>query len=96
MLFGYECQKCSKRFDADFPIGTAPRSTRCPTCKGLGKRVYEGTSIAIKIGGHTSLSSNFGEQMKKKNTDAAHRMKGRTAPKLVGYDYGGGKVVETK
>ena len=96
MLFGYECQKCHKRFDADFPIGKATRMAPCPFCKGTGKRVYEGTSIAVKINGHTSMSSTFGEQMKKRNTEAAHRMKGRKPPKLVGYDYGGGKVVEAR
>jgi hypothetical protein len=32
--------------------------------------------------------------MKAKNDAAARRMKGRIAPKLVGYDYGSGKVVE--
>jgi hypothetical protein len=56
--------------------------------------VYEGTSIAIKIGGHTSLSSSFGEQMKKKNMDAAHRMKGRIAPKLLGYKHRDGSIKE--
>ena len=95
MLFGYECEKCHRRFDVDFPIGKAPRITKCTTCSGSGKRVYEGMSIAVRVNGHTSLSSNFGEQMKKRNADAAHRMKGRVAPKLLGYDYGG-KVVEAK
>jgi len=95
MVFGYECDKCKKRFDADFPIGKAPRVAAC-SCGGKGKRVYAGMSIAVRINGHTSLSSSFGEQMKKRNADAAHRMKGRTAPKLLGHDYGGGKVVEAK
>lgn len=96
MLFGYECGKCNKRFDADYPIGKAPRTAPCPSCKGSGKRVYAGMSIAVKINGHTSLSTSFGEQMKKKNMDAAHRMKGRTAPKLLGHQYADGSIKEAR
>lgn len=93
MQFGYECEKCKKRFDVDFPIGKATRTVPCSTCGGLGKRVYEGMCIAVKIDGHTSMSSGFGEQQKKRNLQAAKRMAGRKAPvRLVAHDYGNGDI----
>ena len=98
MLFPYECQKCSRRFDGEFPVGTAPRETRCPVCKGLSKRVYEGMSIMLRTkgtGGGISRGSSFGEQMKKKNEQAGRRMRvNRTAPKLLGYSHADGRVTE--
>jgi predicted nucleic acid-binding Zn ribbon protein len=92
MLFGYECEKCSKRMDADFPVGKAPRTVRCTSCGSTSKRVYEGTSISLKIDGHYARTSTFGEQMKKRNEAAAGRMRGRTAPKLLGYQHADGSV----
>ncbi len=93
MIFGFECEKCHKRFDADFPIGKAPRTTSCSTCGGVGKRVYEGMCVAVKINGHTSMTSNFGEQQKRKNLQASKRMAGRKAPvRLAAYDYGNGDI----
>lgn len=95
MFFPFQCQKCHKKFDGEFPIGKAPRETPCPTCKGTSKRVYEGTSIAVKIGGSFVHSSSFGEQMKNRNLQAAHRMKGRVAPvRLKAWDHGGGDIRE--
>ena len=95
MLFGYQCEKCNKRFDVSLPIGKAPRTTPCPHCGGQGRRVYEGVSISVKVDGHFARSSTVGEEMLKKNRQAAERQKGRKAPvRLTGYDFGGGKVVE--
>ena len=97
MLFPYQCQKCGNRFDGDFPIGKAPRKAPCPSCKGDSKRIYEGLSVAVKIGGHFCKTSKFGEQMKQKNEAAAHRMKGRKAPvRLTAWDHGGGDVRDAK
>lgn len=94
MIFSYECSKCNKRFEGEFPIGKAPRVLECPICNGEGKRIYSGMNIVFKINGHTSLSSNYGEQLKKKNEAAAYRMQGREAPKLLGYKYSDGSVKE--
>lgn len=100
MIFSYECQKCKKRFDGEFPIGKAPRATACPYCKGVGKRLYEGMSIMLKVNGANggiNRTSGFGELMKSKNAAAADRMKGKKPPMRVkAYDYGNGKVVEAK
>jgi putative FmdB family regulatory protein len=98
MLFPYECQKCSKRFDSEFPIGRAPRGTRCPACKGMSRRVYSGTSIMLKANGANggiSRSSSFGEEMKTRNTEAGRRMRrNRTPPKLLGYSHTDGRITE--
>lgn len=94
MLFPYQCQKCEKRFDGDFPIGQAPRQTSCPSCDGEGKRIYEGLSLGVKIGGNT-IHRTFGEQMKSRNAQAAHRMKGNRPPvRPIAHDYGNGDVRE--
>jgi len=96
MLFPYQCQKCSKRFDGDFPIGKAPREVPCPSCDGQGKRVYEGMSLSVRVGGRVH-SSSFGEQMKARNAEAGRRMKGRKPPvRVKAYDYGKGDVREVK
>jgi putative FmdB family regulatory protein len=93
MLFPFECSKCKNRFDEQFPIGKAPREVRCPKCKGLAKRVYSGMSIGVKIDGAFHRTSSFGEQMKEKNTKAAHRMQGKKAPvRLTAWDHGNGDV----
>jgi predicted nucleic acid-binding Zn ribbon protein len=98
MTFSYECQKCKKHFDTEFPEGKAPRGMKWPSCGGDGKRIYSGMSIMLKVNGvHGGINraSTFGEQMKSGNTQAGKRMRvNRTPPKLVGYNYGGGKVVE--
>ena len=95
MQFPFQCQKCQKRFDGDYPIGKAPRETRCPSCKGKSKRLYEGMSIAVKIDGDFRHSSSFGEQMRAKNLAAAERQKGRVAPvRLKAWDHGGGDIRE--
>jgi putative FmdB family regulatory protein len=98
MTFSYECQKCGKRFDSEFPVGKAPRGMKCPSCGGDGKRIYSGMSIMLKVSGaHGGINraTSFGESMKAKNAQAGKRMRmNRTPPKLVGYDYGGGKTVE--
>jgi predicted nucleic acid-binding Zn ribbon protein len=97
MIFPFQCQKCSKSFDEEFPIGKAPRVTPCPHCKGNGKRIYDGMCVAVKIGGAFCHSSTFGEQMKARNMQAAQRMKGRKAPvRLAAMDHGGGDVREVK
>lgn len=95
MQFPYQCQKCQKRFDGDYPIGKAPRETRCPSCKGKSKRLYEGMSIAVKIDGDFRHSRFFGEQMKERNMAAGKKMQGRTPGlKLVAHDYGQGDIRE--
>lgn len=95
MQFPYQCQKCNKRFDVEFPIGKATRETPCPFCKGKGKgkRIYEGMSVAVKIDGAFHRTSSFGEQMKARNAAAGQRMKGRKAPvRLTAWDHGNGDV----
>jgi hypothetical protein len=56
-------------------------------------------SVMLKTRGSNggiSRSSSFGEQQKSRNLAAEKRMRmNRTPPKLLGYDYGGGRVVET-
>ena len=97
MQFPFQCQKCQKRFDGDYPIGKAPRETRCPSCKGKSKRLYEGMSIAVKIDGDFRHSSSFGEQQKEKNLATAERQKGRTPGlRLAGYKYSDGRVEEAR
>ena len=97
MLFSFQCQKCMKKFDGEFSIGKAPRTTACPTCKGNSKRIYEGMSIAVKIGGSFAKSSTFGEQMKSRNLKAANRMKGqRPGLRPVAHDFGNGDIREVK
>lgn len=94
MLFPYMCSKCGKRFDGDFPIGKAPRGVPCPSCKSSSKRIYEGMSLSVKVSGRAP-SSTFGEQMKNRNLQAAHRMKGRKPPvRLAGYKMADGSVRE--
>lgn len=96
MLFSYECQKCGKRFDGEYPIGKAPRVTPCPACKSDSKRVYAGVSISVKVSGRAA-SSTFGEQMKARNLAAGHRMKGRKPPvRTTAHDYGNGDIREVK
>ena len=97
MLFPYQCKKCEKKFDGDFPVGKAPREVPCPDCKGTGKRVYEGMSFAVKIGGAIDRKSTFGENMKARNTQAAYRMQGKKSPvRLKAWDHGEGDVREVK
>ena len=95
MLFPYQCEKCGNKLDGDFPIGKAPRSMPC-TCGANAKRVYSGVSIAVSVHGVSSgRKMTFGEEMKQRNASAGKRMKGHKPPvKLVGYDYGDGKVKE--
>jgi len=94
MFFPFQCQKCKKRFDGEFPIGKAPRTAICPDCHGNAQRVYEGLSIGVKIAG-AAPTRTFGEEMKARNEKAAYRMKGRTAPvRTVAHDFGGGDVRE--
>ena len=97
MIFPYQCQKCNKRIELEFPIGKAPRQVDCDKCKGKANRVYEGMSIAVKINGSFCGTTNFGEQMKAKNIKAGEKMKGKKPGlKLAAYDYGGGDVREVK
>ena len=97
MLFPFQCQGCGKRFDGEYPIGKAPRVIPCPSCKKDAKRIYEGTSIAVKIGGSFCRSSSFGEQMKARNVQAGHRMKGQRPGLMpVAHDFGGGDIREIK
>jgi predicted nucleic acid-binding Zn ribbon protein len=93
MQFPFQCKKCGKRFDGEYPIGKAPRVTPCPSCKGTANRIYEGLSLSVKIGGDFLRSSKFGEEMKAKNSKAASKMRGRVPPvRRVATDYGNGKI----
>jgi putative FmdB family regulatory protein len=96
MTFVYVCGECGKRFEEEHSIGKAPRTVPCPACGKVGKRVYDGMSIAVRVGGHTSRST-FGEQMKSRNQAAGRRMQGRKPPvRVVAYDHGGGDVRAVK
>ena len=95
MQFPFQCKKCGKRFDGEYPIGKAPRVAPCLSCKGTANRIYEGLSLSVKIGGDFLRSSKFGEEMKAKNLKAASRQKGRKAPvRLAAYDHGNGDIRE--
>jgi len=95
MLFPYQCSKCSKRFEGDYPIGRAPRVVPCPFCGADGQRIYSGMSLFVRVSG--KHSSKFGEQMKARNLEAAKRMRGRKPPvRLKAYDYGNGNVREVE
>ena len=97
MQFPYQCQKCEKRFDADYPIGKAPRVVPCPSCGGDGKRIYEGMNVTVKTDGAFHRTSNFGEQMKHRNEKAGQRMRGKKpGMRLAAYDYGHGDIREVK
>ena len=86
MIFPYECQKCNKRQEQVYGIGKAPRTVPC-SCGGVAKRIYETTGLVFMVGGKPIRKSTFGESLKKKNLDAAYRMKGKKPPvRLVGYD----------
>jgi putative FmdB family regulatory protein len=94
MLYPYECQICEKKFDEVYKIGDAPRETVCPDCKGLAKRTYDNVGISFSQSVVTNPTT-FGEQMKARNREAAHRMKGREAPvRVTAYDHGNGDVRE--
>jgi len=96
MLYPYQCQECDKEFDEMYKMGTAPRETICPDCKGLAKRTYDnvGVSFAQSVVTHPTT---FGEQMKARNREAAHRMQGREAPvRVAAYDHGNGDIRECK
>jgi len=93
MLFPYQCVKCGRQFDGDWPIGKAPRTVPCPSCGGVGKRVYAGLSLGVRVVGGTPRA--FGERMKSRNLEAGERMKGRKPPvRVAAYDYGKGDVRE--
>ena len=93
MLFPFQCDKCGAKTDGDYPIGKAPRTAKCP-CGGVCRRVYAGTSLSVRVSGRTS-GSTYGEQMKSRNLQAAHRMKGRKPPvRLEGYKHRDGKIEE--
>ena len=97
MRFPFQCQKCGKKFDGEYPIGKAPRVTPCPSCKSDSKRIYDGISVAVKIGSDFARSSTFGEQMKARNMKAAQRMKGqRPGLRPVAHDFGNGDIREVK
>ena len=94
MQFPYQCDKCGRKVDGDYPIGQAPRTVPCSSCGGTCKKVYAGMSLSIRVDGRTR-GSTFGEQMKQRNVSAAHRMKGRKPPvRLLGYEHKDGSVVE--
>lgn len=94
MVYPYRCP-CGKSIEQEYPMGKNPREVPCPKCGQTAKRVYEGMSIAIKVGSSFARGSTFGEQMKAKNAAAGHRMKGRKPPvRLAGYKHMDGRVVE--
>jgi len=95
MIYPYACEACKNRVELNFPMGQNPREVSCPKCGKRARRVYEGMSIALKIGTSFSKNSTFGEHMKSKNLEAGKRMKGLKAPvRLQGYQMPNGKVVE--
>ena len=97
MQFPFQCKKCGKRFDGEYPIGKAPRVTPCPSCRGTANRIYEGLSLSVKIGGDFLRSSKFGEEMKAKNLKTKYRQQGKVPGlRLAAYDYGNGDVREVK
>jgi len=92
MLYDYECEKCEEVTEMNFRMGEAPRTVQC-RCGATAKRVYN--SFALGINGGINRKSTFGEEMKKRNEQAAKRMQGRDKPvRTVAHDYGGGDVRE--
>jgi putative FmdB family regulatory protein len=96
MIYPYSCEACKNRVELNFPMGQNPREVSCPKCGKRARRVYEGMSIALKIGNVFSKgnsTSTFGEQQKQRNRQAANRMRDKKPPvRLSAYDYGNGDV----
>jgi putative FmdB family regulatory protein len=95
MLYGYRCPKCSFSFDLVFSIGKATSTGKCPECGSDAKREFSPLSFKITGGSISAASSgkSFGQEMLKKNQDAAERMKGNKPPvRRVGTQYQDGRV----
>ncbi len=52
MIYSYECDKCQKEIDKDFPVGKAKKHIKC-SCGGKAERSY---SFGVKIPEATSLA----------------------------------------
>ena len=91
MKYEYHCRACSTAFDVDFPLGKAGPSVLCK-CGGLAKRVFSAVNFAVR-GGNVSAEKTFGQEMFRRNKDAARRMQGNKPPvRRVATDFGGGDV----
>ena len=90
MRYDFECSKCGKCTEHQFRMADVPAFVKCE-CGGTAKRVYNG--FALDMNGGLNRTSGFGESIKKKNDDAAKRMRGRTPQvRTKAYDYGNGDI----
>lgn len=100
MRYEYFCARCGEPFDAVHPLGAAPSTFPCPECRSDSRRVFTTAGFSVR-GGTMSVHPasrvrrSMGDEMLKRNRDAADRMRGRTPPvRRVATDYGSGRVVE--
>jgi len=90
MFYDFQCSKCGKCIERQFRMADVPRTVEC-SCGSTAKRVYNG--FALDMNGGLNRTSGFGESIKKKNDEAAKRMRGNAPPvKTIAYDYGGGDI----
>jgi len=96
MVYEYHCRECGIYFDADFPIGKAPKEVSCPECSKPGVRAYRSCNFVLNGGGWPSKSARFNAEMTKRNEQAGERMRRNRKPpvRTVAHDFGGGDVRE--
>ena len=96
MMYEYQCEECGCTSDHKFPIGKAEKTVKCHECGKDAKRMFSISAIAVNDSPVSfSNGRGIGQDMLKKNLDAAKRMQGHK-PKVrrVATDYGNGDVRE--
>ena len=63
-LYEWICKECNIYWDAEHPMGEAPKQTECPKCSTLGNRYWqsEGCAISFKddgMGNHGTGAQDF-------------------------------------
>ena len=48
-IYSWKCNDCEISWDREYDIGKAPDRTRCPECKKLCDRDWEGQNVAISF-----------------------------------------------
>lgn len=76
-FFDYACEKCKIVWEKDYPIGKAPKTTKCPKCSVKGERYY-GTAPAIHFKGNdfwTTRNANRKANIKTNQEDGDRFMR---------------------
>lgn len=62
-IYEWICKECNVYWDAEHPMGEAPKQTECPKCSTLGNRYWqsEGCAISFKDDGCGNKNSNAGD-----------------------------------